>query len=59
MSEQRSRSTLKLQDSMSTKTNEHKLSRNTFSLVVERLFVTIKMSLKTKTKLILRKILIG
>lgn len=59
MSEQRSRSTLKLQDSMSTKTNEHKLSRNTFSLVVERLFVTIKMGLKTKTKLILRKILIS
>lgn len=41
---------------MSIKTNGHKLSRNTFTLVVERLFVTIKMGQKTKTKLILRKI---
>ena len=49
----------KLQGSTGIKTNEHELSRNTFSLAVERLFVTIKMGLKTKTKLILRKILIS
>jgi len=41
------------------KTNDHELSRHTLGLAAGRLFVTTKMGLKTKTKLILRKILIS